>query len=373
MNSSEIENKANPTIDIKVGIDLKQRHFDKYLKESLSASNLSNDISCLKQRKIIFDWSVTYYYDIGTLLWSLILFGQLKRQGCQLKLILPDIENSNEADKKKALRVWSFLKRWKFFEALNDCVDHPANMLIDEQIKWISTPSIYGHAYRIDEDGNTQQVHRIGLLEIINFAIKRESNSVRSEDKEVKLIDYVNLCRSKIILKALSNLCGWSEDDAEKFVGKVIVECLRNASMHSTGNLILSAFNIDQKHMTFGIVDDGIGIPDTLRSAFRDNSNFNKLVEKKDSDLIIYFTQPEMILDSKLIKLAVRPGVTTTPEHAGDGLYYCKKMVLEKGGELRIRSGNACVEFNNEVGEKPTDGLVKSSCTALRVLIPVKK
>lgn len=366
MDTTKIEKNKDPSINIRAGYYLKQRLLDDCLTKELPACKLPADIGSLKDRKVVFDWSATYYYDLATILWSLIIFGHLKNQGCKLKLILPDLEANNT----NALRVWSFLKKWKFFDALFDCVEHPANLLPDYQIKWLGVPSKYSDAYIKDQDGNTQQVDKHGLLNITNFALKRADNLASA--KNTKIEGYENLFRTNLVLSALKNLCGWEYGDAEKFVDKVVVECLDNASGHSTGNLVLAAFNIDEKNMVFSVADNGIGIPDTLRSAFKTNEKFRDLVRKKDSELIIYFTQRQMILDSDLIKLAVRKEVTTSPERAGLGLYYCKQKVLEKGGELRIRSGSACVEFSNKSVEKVTDRLAKSECSAIRVLIPLK-
>ena len=357
------------SVNIKAGYYLKQRLLDDRIKEELLACKLPADISRLKGRKtkIVFDWSATYYYDLATILWCLIIFGQLKNQGCQLRLLLPNIEPYSE----NAYRVWSFLKKWKFFEALFDCVEHPANLLPDDQIRWLGLPPKYHTALDTDEDGNVQQVDRSGLLSITDFTLKQQDDMIGAETTEIGA--YINLFKSNTIVNALKNLCGWEPKEAEIFIDKVVVECLRNASGHSTGNLILAAFNIDEKHMVFSVADNGIGIPDTLRSAFKSNERFRNLVQKKDSDLIIYFTQRQMILDSALIRLATRKGVTTTPERAGLGLYYCKEKILEKGGELRIRSGSACVEFSKKSGEKATDKLVKSACSGIRVLIPLRK
>lgn len=366
MDNVKTEQNKNISVNIKADYYLKQRSLDDLLKKVLTASKLPLDLASIRDRRIIVDWSATYYYDLATILWCLIIFGHLKNQGCQLKLILPEMEPYTD----NAYRAWSFLKKWKFFETLFDCVEHPANLLPDDQIKWLGVPPKYHKAFDTDQDGNLQQVERAGLLSITNFALKGDEDLARAEDVEVS--SYVNMFKSNIVLNALKNLCGWEKNDAEIFIDKVVVECLRNATGHSTGNLVLVAFNIDKKNMVFSVADNGIGIPDTLRSAFKTNTKFRDLVQKKDSDLIIYFTQRQMILDSDLIRLATRKGVTTSPDRGGLGLYYCKEKILEKGGELRIRSGSACVEFSGKTGEKATDKLVKSACSGIRVLIPLK-
>ena len=121
---------------------------------------------------------------------------------------------------------------------------------------------------------------------------------------------------------------------------------------------------LDAKNLTLVICDNGIGIPKVLRTAFKQKGS--------DAELIKYFTEPDMILDSRLIKISVEKGVTSKPEREGWGLYYLKSLVLSQGGELRIRSGGACVDFT-ESQTVDYDHMINSPGTMMRILAPLKE
>jgi sensor histidine kinase regulating citrate/malate metabolism len=127
--------------------------------------------------------------------------------------------------------------------------------------------------------------------------------------------------------------------------------------------------NVDAYNLILGVSDNGIGIPVALRTTFAEGAKSTDLAKMTDADLIKYYTQPEMILDSQLIRKSTEKGVSSDKTRAGFGLYYLKDFVLSHGGSLRIRSGAACVMFKpNE--EEVEDTLVGSPGTTMRIVLP---
>ena len=351
-------------IEVKAGHELKQRLLD----ESLLEAGLTLKDRPTSKIRVVFDWSDVIFVDLATIVWALVLFDQLKSQGYELLLRLPNPEKIGS----DPWRVWSFLWRWRFFEALK-CIDHPANILPESQIGWLENgDSKYVVGHIKDQDGNILQASTNRLLEITSFLLK--PNAFITDQKALCIFDpYVELWKKKIIIQALMNWCRWSEEEALKFVIKIVAAVLENAGEHSGGTWVLSAFSVDKKNLLLGFADNGNGIPDALRAFIERNVYLKeRLGGMSDADLIKYFTQPELIIDSELIRFSTKGVLPTREGRLGRGLYYCKQMILENGGELRIRSGSACVEFTPDGKETPSDGLIRSCGTTLRVIIPRK-
>jgi len=351
-------------IEVKAGPELKQRLLD----ESLVQAGLTLKDRPTSKTRVVFDWSEVIFVDLATIVWSLVLFDQLKSQGYELLLRLP----SPEKHGSDPWRVWSFLWRWRFFEALK-CIDHPANIVPENQISWLENgDSKYGVGHIEDPDGNIQQASTNRLLEITSFILKPDAFTTEEEARRV-FDPYVELWKKKIIVQALMNWCRWSEEEALKFVIKIVAAVLENAGEHSGGTWVLSAFSVDKKNLLLGFADNGNGIPDALRAFIDQNDGLKgRLGDMSDAALIKYFTEPDMIVDSELIRVSTKGVLPTREGRLGRGLYYCKQMILENDGELRIRSGSACVEFTPNGKETPSDELIRSCGTTLRVIIPRK-
>ncbi|MCX5819814.1 MAG: ATP-binding protein [Deltaproteobacteria bacterium] len=350
----------------------KQGVFENMLKEAFMLRGIKSLNEC-RQCHITIDWSSSYYYDLGVLLLSLIFFHQLKKQECQISIKLPSPAQSN------GLRVWRFLKTWKFFEALNLCVDHPANVFSDAEISVLKDIPVYQSAHEIDRNGNIQQFFTGRLLEITNFLLKSDKESENISIKAQEVSTYINRWKNKVIALGIMNLCGWTSDDANSFVSQVIEEGLFNSLTHAAGTILLVAMNVDNKNLILTVADNGNGIPDTLRSALVHNPKLYALLEKSDSELIKYYTTPDMILnttpekvlDSGLIKFSTQKGVSSDQTKSGLGLYYLKEFVTSRMGELRIRSGSGLVDFSKPE-EKTEDELFRMNGTMLRIIVPRK-
>ncbi|MGA2149459.1 MAG: ATP-binding protein [Bryobacteraceae bacterium] len=349
---------TKPAFTLRGDSAVKQATLDQNLKQM----SLFTSLSDFRQESIVVDLSdSTGHYDLGGLLWLLVVLHALKKQACEVSIRLPDPEDA------QGERVWRFLKTWKFFEALNMCVDHPANLLSDTQSSWIARIDPYPTAKGFDENGNIQQLFTGRLLEITNFLLRSDAATSSADDID----GYVNRWKSKVIMLGVQNLCRWSEDEADAFVSRVISEGLYNSVVHAKGTFLLASMNVDAYNLILGVADNGIGIPGALRTTFSEGAKSNDLAKMTDADLIKYYTQPEMILDSQLIRISTAKGVSSDKTRAGFGLYYLKDFVLSHGGSLRIRSGAACVMF--KPGEEEVeDTLVCSPGTTMRIVLPRK-
>src|ERR1035438_5133308 len=128
---------TKPAFTLRGDSAVKQAALDQNLKQM----SLFTSVMDFRNESIVVDLSEsTGYYDLGGLLWLLVVLHALKKQACEVSIRLPSPEDA------QGLRVWRFLKTWKFFEALNMCVDHPANLLSDAQSSWIARIEQIGRA-----------------------------------------------------------------------------------------------------------------------------------------------------------------------------------------------------------------------------------
>jgi len=346
-------------INISSQFYFKQFQLENEITKALTSAGFF-DINKVSNEFFVFDLSKSYWHDLGTLLWFISLLHKLKKQGNDIQLILP------EPQEKKGELVWNFLNRWRFFETLSVCVDDPVNLLQPRQIYLMGKQGKYSLAIRKDEYGKETFLHSLRLLEITTILPSADKSPHDS------LGDFLTKYSDKIILAALSKLCGWDNSITKNFIQLVFIEGLQNTLLHSEGSFSNVSMELDKKNLNLVISDNGIGIPKVLRSAFKANKINKDLLHKSDVDLIKYFTEPDMVLDSRMIKISVEKGITTQPGRKGLGLYYLKSLVLGQGGELRIRSGKACIDFTKS-NEEPKDNLLDSPGTMLRIRTPLRK
>lgn len=330
----------------------KQFDFEEQIVKTLQDGNYT-DLDHVENALLIFDLSKSYWHDLGALLWFVSLLHKLKMQRNELQLILP------EPDDEKGQRVWDFLIRWRFFEALHYCVDDPVNLLRPHQVPFMMKQTKYAVPTGIDEYGSETVLHSLRILEITTL----RTETLKQRD-ETLLGSFLEKYYDRVIILALSQLCGWDHSITRVFIQRVLREGILNSILHSEGSFANISMRLDAKYLTLVISDNGIGIPKVLRTAFKHKGS--------DVDLIKYFTEPDMIIDSRLIRISTEKGITSRPERKGWGLYYLKSLVLTEGGEIRIRSGKACVDFTQS---KPNDydNMLDSPGTMIRILAPLKR
>ncbi len=338
------------TLHISSSYYFKQIEFETSLTEVLRSKHLS-DLDQVSNKRVIFDLSKSYWHDLGALLWLITLLYRLKRQGNELELSFPDPVD------EKSDRVWHFLNRWRFFDVLANCVDEPANLLKPHQVPLMMKPSKYAVASGQDENHQLTILHTAKILEITTLRPGQEESGGR-----IKLGGLENKYFDKVIVAALSRLCGWDHLTTTIFLRRVLREGVVNSALHSGGSFANISMLLDSKNLTLVISDNGIGIPEVLRKAYKQRGS--------DAQLIKYFAGHQMILDSGWIRFSTERGSTSRPGRKGMGLYYLKDLVLRQGGELRIRSGKACIDFAKQPVEY--DDMLTSPGTMIRVQTPLK-
>lgn len=357
------------SLTFRSGYYLKQREFEDSIKHALADSGFT-DFESISGGFVTFDLSNSYWYDLGTTLWLITLLHKLKKQGNDLQLLLP------EPTSDLAMKLWGFLYRWHFFECLDANVDFAVNLLKPSQARFLAAPPVYSYpAEGTGPDHEHTYFHKIKLLEICTLGLSREEQSLRDEKtharKRNKTTDeFIREVSEAVVINALASICQWTSVDALTFTRKVISESVQNASFHAKGSFSVIAMRIDPGNLTLAIADNGVGIPASLRSVEP------KLSSVLDSDLIRQFSGPDWILkshlDSDWIKHAMRRGVGAAGR-PGDGLHYLKSFILDHHGELRVRSGTACVDFTVDKPDgEPRDYLTGSPGTMLRTIIPTK-
>ncbi len=355
MPQSTMETTEQPLI-FRAPPELKQFEFEGVIRGALAQAN-RRSIADIRGRACVFDLSKCQWYDLGCLLWLLTLLHKLKRDQSELRLLLPDLSTP------KMENLWDFLVRWRFFDALRSCVDDPVNLLRPEQLALAARPSKYAPAIGHDEFGDETLLYSSKLLEITTIPVSAEQNKPVDE--------FLVRFNDKLIVGALSGLCGWNPLLTKQFVQHVVGEGLHNSVMHAGGTFSLVGMRRDKRNLTIAIADNGVGIPSVLRAALAQNSNLRDVLSSSDADLIKYFTDPQLIMDSRWISLSVQRGVSSRQERKGLGLYYLKSTVLSAGGEVRIRSGTACVDFSQS-GDTVKDGMTESPGTMMRIRTPLK-
>lgn len=342
-----------------------QRYFKQKELEGALAKECkkidSSDVYSTNRGAFHFDLSRSEWFDLGTLLWFITLLNALRRAGNEVTVRFAD--RGDAAFEK----VWGFLLRWRFFDVLSDVVGDPLGVLVSSQHEHLSLKPLYSEPRNLEVDGVSLHTHGSRLLEIASFGLPQtrepEENSLAG-----LLLNYAD----EVLITALREHCGWNEREARNFATYVIREGVKNSGAHANGSFGLVAMRLDKRKLHLAMSDNGVGIPQVLRSAAeRKELTLGTVETGSDADLIRYFATPEFAHDSMLVRLAVRKGVTTS-HGSGLGLYYLKRYVLQHGGELRIRSGRALVDFTEQT-EDPSDGYFVSPGTTLRVILPLDK
>lgn len=359
---------------------LEQENLDKYLQTCLKEKGIL-DFNSLSNSLLIFNFSKTdSHYDLGALLWLIVVLNKLRKQGNNIKLIFPEPGTQNGD------RIWSFLTRWRFFNALEKCVDDPVNLLAPNQIQYINRTGIYkksGMWEEVDKNGVIHLRHTDRLLEIATL----RPDFIGGWNDTID--NYLQLYYSDVLKQIFGKYCGWPEKITDDFVIKIIKEGLDNSFIHSRNDFTNISLSIDKENVIFSISDNGIGIPESLRLRYRLTGVNDTLANEKDDDkLLMHFTKQEMIKetflmqekfnnDSNLINEATKLGVGAK-DRRGVGLFEMKMFILKSNGQLRIRSGKAMVDFylteiKKDPKEKFYDDLLESPGTMIRAIIPIIK
>jgi hypothetical protein len=209
-------------------------------------------------------------------------------------------------------------------------------------------------------------------MSVIDFALNRPGG----------IAETIGQYNSSVAKHNLRLHCRWSKQEIDDFVKIVVPHAVGNVR-HAQPSFAIVTSRADSKYLHFIVTDNGMGIPNLIRRALADRI---KSLEDRDSALIEYFAGEELVektirelLDSALVVASTAKHVSSEPDpdrRRGLGLFYLKQLTLERGGELRIRSGRAVVTFGDRKRGKQgdaycRDGLIDSPGTSVRVVLPL--
>ena len=359
-----------PVVEIHIPGQMKQAETESAIARAFTSLVGRSDRSV---GSILFDMAGTSYCDIATLVWSVLQLAEWRQRGWQIRLRLPTIEVSDAgvADPPSNVGFWSFLIRWGFFRVLARLVDDPVNLLDPVQASQLgprgSTPPWMRYRRGRVQNilGQSEEVLSEQLLEMESFVPASGSGDLIESDFR-DFLDAVQ--EGRIVAQALVLFSEWRREDAQRLVETVMVESLNNTAVHAHANVALTAMKIDDRQMTVAVADNGTGIPAAMRNGWTEPGVDPSTL--RDSVLIQQYTEPKVVLDSFLIQAATLQGTTTEQGRRGWGLWYLKQAVLNAGGELRIRSGQASVEFATKA-TTALDDLDDWHGTCLRIRVPI--
>lgn len=318
-----------------------------------------------KTNKIELDFSNTRYFFSGSLIFLINIIDYLKsHKNLDVKILLPTGEPGEEQVKAKKAR--DFLWRWKFFDTLEHYFSSLEELLGYEQYyRYLinEDPKYYLRSYYEDEKGNLLELYSCNVIEISYFTERiQNKNTITSIQIQRSLTDYTQERILHIIAKNIkwnvSN--GWQL--ANQFVTKCIREPLINALDHASNDELKASIglitaHIDNKYFIISIVDNGLGIPTTIKPVYEYYKS--KINGESDVKLIEYAFEPpneeevkrqfeivEEKGDTGLIELSAIRGITSKPTtHKGMGLAYLKEFVGRMKGFVDVHSGYGYVRF----------------------------
>lgn len=311
------------------------------------------------KKGINFNFSQTRWFSVSSLLLLIVAIDSLKKKygGINIKITLPT-EKEGE-DSKVAKQARDFLKRWKFFEALRFCFGRDTDFLRQDQIEYLVEDQIYYlPTRRADEEGNLVELFGSRVIEISPLLEKKGNESFVSQSKINRYLSYF---AEERILSGLDKGIDWGEEEtfakAKGVINYCIKEPLINAFEHADANIGLVAAQLDRKYFIISIIDNGVGIPTTIRKIYKsleDESDeaiirraFSPPDKSEISEALKEVEQWKEKEDAKLIEIAHIKGVTSRPKtHGGLGLFQLKRFVIELKGFFDVRSRHGLVRFD---------------------------
>jgi Histidine kinase-, DNA gyrase B-, and HSP90-like ATPase len=340
------------------------------LIDDLCSRALVQGVRDLRGRIVHFDLSRARFVDLDVSLLLITVIGALREAGNLVQLTLPHAERADSNN------VWSFLIRWKFFDALRNFGDLPENLLSDEQLQRVDDSPRYRQRRGLDESGRDSLLFTERLLAI---SALRLDNELPREDQ---VNAYLSRFRDqRILIRALTLACGLEHDDADSLLSYIATEGLRNSLDHAKGNYSMVAMQVlDQELAAIAnqdpalilvIVDDGIGIPRVLREAKEEGLITGQDLPADDVSLIEMFASIEVARDSMIIAASTSQGIRSDRRRSGMGLFFLRDYVSKLGGRLTIRSGKGVVQFAEDQEPRRMDFRSESPGTVVKIEIPL--
>jgi hypothetical protein len=325
----------------------------------------------IKEHFIHFDFEQVTFIHLDATVWLVILIAELRERGNDVLLTLPDTQNVSESE------MWSFLIRWRFFKAVADNVDLLENILEHSQLGHVFEKPKYAQGIGFDDRGRETPLFSTRLFPIAELSVSKTNIDVDDEIDE-----FLRVYRDLLLMKALCTACGVLHDNAEQFLSYILAEGVINSCDHSRGDRSLVAMQVIDARLSrvagvdpclvIVVADNGIGIPEVLRSAKREGKITLQDLPQDDANLIESFTQLTVLKDSLLVEASTSPGMRSDRTRGGMGLYYARYYAEELGAVMRVRSGSAEVIFSPDGETTSTDYSHTSPGTVVKFEVPLK-
>jgi anti-sigma regulatory factor (Ser/Thr protein kinase) len=357
------------------------RHYDLHFTDRVTRLALDDGIENLcraahltqvleaRDTSVLFDLSGCWFIDLDAAHWLLNLIrALLSGENNQVALRLPEVDWANENN------IWSFLIRWRFFDALSNVAGSAADLLAEDQASHIFDTSRYRESVRVDAYGKPLPLLTSRLLAIAGAFVDR------TFPLEPQLAAFVSPVREVLLLQALAQSCKINHENAGTLISFIAEEGCTNAILHAEGDYVLTSMQIVDgelprllqcaPHLEIIISDNGMGIPDVLRLAAAEKRISKTTLPEDHSELIELFASQEISVDSAIIAAATKPGVASNPLSRGLGLHHLITYAADLNGEVTIRSGHAAVQFEGAEVTKQYSKFTESLGTVITVTIP---
>lgn len=336
-----------------------------YFKEKIGPHYTAND-----NIDVILDFSNVIYWDISALLWMVIAFDHFQKKSIkeskkfQFKFLFPqpsnktdNIKNMSKKD-KDLLRSADYLRRWKFFDVLNNLVDNPEICFVDEQKSYINCePLQYFKKGKSGLGGLFDELISINLVEIrnlVDFRIPQNERVIKKEKVKYCLDEFID----KAVGPILSNKCEIDKDIANMFVTHLLWESLANSLQHPNATIgMFSISKIGNEHLVLAVADNGDPIPETIYEHYLLNC------EGREGRMPLNYQRRKFSkeLREKIITHATKEGVTrkrfmTKDELENLEMRKDKRRGLEMGMGLTYIRDTATDDFNGNL-IVATDGI----------------
>lgn len=327
-------------------------------------------VNAMHDTSVLFDFSHCWFIDLDAVHWLLNLIRALRvAPNNRVALRLPEIDWANQNN------VWSFLIRWRFFDALSQVAGPASDFLSEEQAPHIFDAPKYRESIRHDAYGRPLPLLTSRFLAIAGAFVDR------TLPLEPQLAAFVSPVRDVLLLQALAQSCKISHDNAGTLISFIAEEGATNAILHADGDYTLTSMQIVdgdlsrllkcKPHLQIIISDNGLGIPDVLRRAAAEGRISAKILPEDHAQLIELFASQEISVDSAIIAAATKPGVSGNPQKLGLGLHHLITYAADLGAEVLIRSGYAAVRFLNAEVARQYSRFTESMGTVITVTIPL--
>jgi hypothetical protein len=360
---------------------MRRNEMELVFKNILNTEELENILRELEKGKksfitngvVKFNFANTRWFSASSLILLIIVFYGLKKENKDLdiKITLPTKKNS-EKDNSSAHKSRDFLKRWKFFDALRFCFGKDTIFFEQDQKEYLVEEQIYYLPTRdFDEFGILKNLYSSQVIEISPFIEKKENEFYISQNK---INRYLANFSEERILSRLDKVIDWGTKkyfNSNNIINFCIKEPLSNAFDHASANIGLATAQLDNKYFIISIIDNGVGIPATVRRVYKqlEEASDEKTIQfafdppdKKEIEKALKnLKQDSNEYDAELIKIAHFKGVTSKPKtHGGLGLYQLKEFVFGINGFFEVRSSKAIVRFD---GRKNKKSITTKKCT----------